>query len=143
MARYYTLTEVNALVPQVRGAFVRILQLRAALKPIYKRLEQAGAAPERSDFEVVQPGLSADVLRDRASFKALVEALNDEINAVGETGAVIKDLDTGLVDWLAAHPGDGHDIWLCWRFGEEAVEFWHDLEAGFAGRRPVAELKEK
>jgi hypothetical protein len=139
MARYYTLAEANAQVPEVRGCFVRILQLRAQLKPIYKRLEAVGAAPERSDFEVHAPGLTETALRDRASFKALVETLNDEIKAIGAAGAVIKDLDTGLVDWLACRRGQ--DIWLCWRLGEAGIEYWHELESGFTGRRPVAELE--
>jgi hypothetical protein len=78
------------------------------------------------------------VLRDRAAFKALVEMINDEVTAIGDTGAVLKDLDTGLVDWLASR--NGSDIWLCWRFGEPEIAFWHEYDTGFSGRRPIAEL---
>ena len=52
---------------------------------------------------------------------------------------MITDLDVGLVDWFGK---DGEeDILLCWRFGEPEVAWFHDLEAGFAGRRPISELK--
>ncbi len=138
MGRYYTLSEVNRLVPRVRDCFTNVMQLRAQLKPIYRRLELAGHAPERSDFEVAVSGVSMDVLRDRASFKGLVETLNEALETIAETGAVVKDLDAGLVDWLASR--HGAEIWLCWRYGEGEVAFWHDMESGFAGRRPVAEL---
>jgi hypothetical protein len=50
-------------------------------------------------------------------------------------GVLVKDLDTGLVDF----PGkrDGQDILLCWQLGEDEVAFWHGLEDGYAGRRPL------
>ncbi len=136
--RYYSVPEVNALLPRVREAFGRVLQLRAQLKPIYRRLELADAAPDRSDFEILVPGASREVTRDRAAFKSMIEMLNEELAAVADLGGTIKDLDTGLVDWLARR--NGEEILLCWRFGETEIAFWHDLETGVAGRRPVAEL---
>ncbi len=48
-------------------------------------------------------------------------------------GIVLKDPDTGLVDFLNRRP-DGHEVYLCWRYGEKEVAFWHELDAGFAGR---------
>ncbi len=136
--RYYSVSEVNALLPRVREAFTQVMQLRAQLKPIYRRLEQADAAPDRSDFDITLPGAPPEVVRDRAAFKGMIEMLNDDLGAIAELGGNVKDLDTGLVDWRALHHGE--DILLCWRFGETEIGFWHDLEAGFAGRRPVAEL---
>jgi hypothetical protein len=137
-ARYYSLSEVNALLPRVRDAFTTVMHLRARLKPIYKRLEQAGAAPDRSDFEVELPGATSEVVSDRAAFKGMIEALNEVLNEISELGGTVKDLDTGLVDWRALRHGE--DILLCWRFGEQEIGFWHDMETGFAGRRPVTEL---
>jgi hypothetical protein len=49
-------------------------------------------------------------------------------------------VETGLVDWFARSAD--REVFLCWRFGEKEVAFFHDLEAGFAGRRPVSELTE-
>ena len=137
-SRYYSVPEVNALLPQVREAFTRVMQLRAQLKPIYRRLEMADAAPDRSDFDVMLPGASPDVLRDRGAFKGMIEMLNDELATIAELGGTVKDLDTGLVDWRALRHGE--DILLCWRFGETEINYWHDMEAGFSGRRPVDEL---
>jgi hypothetical protein len=50
-------------------------------------------------------------------------------------GCVLKDMDQGLVDFLTRR--DGREVYLCWRYGEERVAYWHELQAGFAGRRPL------
>jgi hypothetical protein len=55
------------------------------------------------------------------------------VNAVHERGAIVKDLDTGLIDFPARL--HGQEVLLCWRLGEEQVEHWHGLEEGFAGRK--------
>ncbi len=68
----------------------------------------------------------------------LRDALRDELSAIGATGCVVRDLDTGLSDWLGEH--GGHDVWLCWRVGELECAWFHGLEDGFAGRRPITEL---
>jgi hypothetical protein len=49
----------------------------------------------------------------------------------------VKDLDRGLVDFPARHPESGEDVLLCWELGEPEVAYWHDLESGFAGRKPL------
>ena len=57
------------------------------------------------------------------------------MNAIHTQGAIVKDLDEGLVDFPAVR--DGEEILLCWRLGEEEVAYWHGLEEGFAGRQPL------
>ena len=54
---------------------------------------------------------------------------------IHEVGALVKDLDQGLVDFPARR--EGEDVLLCWRLGEDEVAFWHGLEEGFSGRRPL------
>ena len=141
--RYFTVEEVNLLVPELEGIFARVMQLRAQLKAIYKRLETLGFAPQGEHFTPEVPGAPPETVRDRAAFKALAELLRTELAAISALGCQIKDIETGLVDWFSLDPRDprGDDeVLLCWRFGEKAVEWYHDLEAGFAGRRPVTEL---
>ena len=57
------------------------------------------------------------------------------VNAIHTRGAIVKDLDEGLVDFPARR--DGVEILLCWRLGEDEVAYWHGLEEGFAGRKPL------
>lgn len=136
--RYFSIPEANAHVPRLQEIFSRVMQVRGQLKTIYKRLEDKKFAPEDDEFTVSVPGAPPEVVRDRATFKALVEMLKDDLALVSATGCMIKDVETGLVDWLAKKDGD--DILLCWRFGEREIAFWHDVESGFAGRRPISEL---
>ena len=66
-----------------------------------------------------------------------VEAYNLHltISRLREIGVVLKDLDTGLLDF--PHERDGRIVFLCWHPPEERVAFWHELDAGYAGRQPL------
>ena len=137
--RYFSLDEANAQVPELTRALLAALQLRARLKALYKKLDDAGFAPEGEGFPIVIKRAPAEVTRDRASFKAMVETLREQVAGVQALGCTIKDLESGLIDWWA-RKGD-QDVLLCWRLGEPAVTHWHEPDAGFAGRRPVSELE--
>ena len=71
----------------------------------------------------------------RGRFRALVETLTDDVHAVEGLGISIKDLDTGLCDFLGQR--EGRDVWICWRLGEKRITHWHELDAGFSGRQPL------
>jgi hypothetical protein len=135
---YYTVAEANQRVPTLQDIFGRVIRLRSQLKTIYTRLDDRKFAPSTDDFTPYVKGAPPDVLHDRATFKGLVELVKSEIASVQDLGCTIKDIDTGLVDWLGKSGAD--EVLLCWRFGEKEVAFFHDLESGFAGRRPVSEL---
>ena len=137
--RTFTLAEANAQVPALIELFTRIFNLRAQLKRSYAKLEAARFAPIGEDFEPAIPGAPLDVVRGRTLFKGMTELLRADVDTVLGMGCQIKDLDAGLVDWYA-RDGD-EDVFLCWRFGEREIGFFHRIDAGFAGRRPVAELR--
>jgi hypothetical protein len=67
----------------------------------------------------------------------LAMRLETHVKAIQALGVILKDLDAGLVDFLAAR--NGREIYLCWRYGEERLGFWHELNAGFSGRQPIDE----
>jgi hypothetical protein len=132
--RRYTVEEVNEALPEVTRRWAAALELRAQGRMHQARVEAAG----HTIADKLPASASADVRRDHAVLLALREALRDELAAIGVTGCVVRDLDTGLCDWLGEH--GGRDVWLCWRVGEPECAWFHDLEAGFAGRRPISEL---
>jgi hypothetical protein len=138
--RYYTVEEANQAIPFLEGAFRRILQMRHQIRELYKLLDLVDAAPESDDFTVQTDGASQVVLHNRATLKALILAVEDEIDSVNATGCLIKGVDNGLVDWYAKK--GGRDIFLCWHLGEKEVRFWHDTRTGISGRRPIEELYE-
>ena len=67
--------------------------------------------------------------------EALANELKQAIVIVEQRGAVMKDLDVGLLDFPAVR--DGQAIYLCWRLGEEDIAFYHGVDEGFSGRRPL------
>jgi len=119
--RYYTVEEANAQLGQLNALFQQVLQLRTQIKLISSRIDRKNADD-----------------RELAALNGLVEAAGETVQEISSTGCVVKDLSQGLVDWPALH--EGREVWLCWRYGESDVSYWHDMHEGFAGRRPVSEL---
>ena len=133
--RIYTVDEVNRILPGVIARWETVMQLRAQLKSLFAELEAAGAPPGQPQ----PPDPSPKLARDRAVFDGLAEALKDEVTAINESGCVIRDIESGLCDWEGEH--EGRIVWLCWRYGERECGWFHELDAGFRGRRPIAELR--
>jgi hypothetical protein len=80
----------------------------------------------------VNPG---PILATRARRDASAGALREVFEKIEQMGVLIKDLDIGLIDFLARY--QGHEVCLCWELGEEHIRFWHGMEEGFAGRKPI------
>jgi hypothetical protein len=131
--RYFTIAEANELVPHLEEVFGRVLRLRAQLRTASQELEGLG---ERLTEESLRSASGPPELqRARGRALVLVEMLADEFRALEELGVQVKDPDTGLCDFVARH--QGRDVFLCWRLGEKRVGFWHELNGGFAGRKPL------
>lgn len=130
--RFFTLEEANALVPTLQIEFGRIAGARAEIGPVIAALGGAEAAMAILQEEgAAPPGLEAEADRLRALAAEITEAV-ERVNALG---CLVKDVDTGLVDFYAMDDGDA--VFLCWQFGEPAISTWHGLEEGFAGRKPI------
>jgi len=130
--RYFTWQEANALVPRLAEIFGTVAQLRSQLRATYEKLDKLGFAPTG---EAANAPAGPDVNRLRGLFQGLYEALTEQLRSVEELGAQVKDIDTGLVDFFFKK--DGRDVLLCWRYGEDVIAYYHDLETGFSGRRPL------
>jgi len=144
--RYFTLAEANEQLDHVRPSFDAIMQLRTQAKRLHDRLDSAGYPAEVDDDAQVHlssaDGIDMDeeppprlILRWAGMLRAVYAALQAEVAHILATGAVIEDLEEGTVNWRALH--DGHEIWLCWRYGEIEIGFWLDSNAS---HRPVSEL---
>jgi Uncharacterized conserved protein (DUF2203) len=146
--QYFTLADANQQLDVLRSLFERVMQLRAQLKTLYHRLENAGHPPREEHLRGGSTvagsrgtgDVPGDVQRDLVLFRGLVETLREQVDEIQDTGCIIKDIETGLVDWPMLH--QGREVLLCWKYGEPEVGWWHDVDAGFAGRRPVSELDE-
>ena len=106
-----------------------------------QRVEELEMELARAVARVMVLGGSIPPLEDLSGKKAAREKstarLQEEINRIHETGCVVKDVDEGLVDFLSLR--EGKEVYLCWKLGEERIGYWHGIEEGFTGRKPLDE----
>jgi hypothetical protein len=122
MPRYFSPLEANETMLVIRPLVDEILRIRA---DIQSHQPELWPAIQRS----VGNGGSAALSKLYVDF----ERLDALVHRIQDLGVHIKDLNTGLMDFPALRAG--REIYLCWRLGEERVEFWHDMESGFSGRQ--------
>ena len=129
--RHFTPEEANEALSQVRPLVERLLDRRAA-----QLAASARWAEVRSHIGGNGGGLEPQQLPsvEQAADEA-GRGLAQVIDELSELGVVVKDLDAGLVDFPSSR--DGESVLLCWQLGEDAVCWWHGLEEGFAGRKPI------
>jgi hypothetical protein len=122
-ARHYTLAAARAELPWVAERLAALRRARAALTDEEARGALAEAAPGNGGGQ-----------RGRQVGEAFAD-LQLGVAAFEEREIVVRDVDRGLVDFPSVR--DGREIYLCWVEGEPDIAFWHDLDAGFAGREPL------
>jgi hypothetical protein len=131
--QFFTPDEANGALPAVRPLVERLVQER-------RSYVELGAELEDVQTLVAGNGGSLDTSRVADLQEAVARAaarLASIVGEINELGVQVKDLDRGLVDFPARHPRDGATVLLCWELGEPDVAFWHGLEDGFAGRKPL------
>ena len=133
--RYFTVGEVDRLVPRLERIFVQVIQLRAAMHTEERKLERAGVTVSAETLQKESTRDPAPVRQAKMMFRAYYESLSDVLAEIDRLGGQIKDLDKGLVDFLARR-GE-QDVLLCWKLGERSVEHWHSVDSGFGGRKPL------
>jgi hypothetical protein len=129
--RFFTPEEANDLLPTVKPVAERMVAHRKLLVDALRRrtgLNEriAGNGGGISPQELRK--LDESIEREAGEVTRSVEALH-------ALGVVVKDLDDGLVDFPALRGQE--EVLLCWRVGEDEVAYWHGLEEGFAGRKPL------
>ena len=121
--KIFTVEEANALLPTVRGILARIQRA-------YKRLSAFQPAAKKA-AEAAETGGGG--VPNGLQYAALLTELTRRITELEALGVQLKDFDRGLVDFPSMR--DGRVVLLCWQMGEgDELEWWHDVEAGFAGR---------
>jgi hypothetical protein len=129
--RTFTLEEARELLPRVRSVAEQIVEHK-------RRLDEAESSRDALRARIaanggdITPSESAEaeqgVTREAETIAALVDELQD-------LGVLVKDLDLGLVDFPTLR--DGEIVLLCWHAGEEEIGYWHGIEEGYAGRKPI------
>ena len=123
--KLFTVAEANSALVLVRRIVSDIVrQYRELLALRDERHELALTAGNAERLEQIDQQIEQSM-----------DVLNNEQAELLEIGCVLKDWAGGLVDFPALR--QGKKVWLCWRLGEPAVAYWHELDAGFAGRKPL------
>ena len=122
--RHFTVEEANGLLGRVEPALRSLREARDRLTDAELHEALSEAAPANGGGE---PG------REVGQAFLEVRALLAELQGLG---IVVRDIDRGLIDFPAIR--DGREVYLCWELDEGDVAFWHELESGFRGRRPLA-----
>jgi hypothetical protein len=124
--KIFTIQEANALLPEVKiivakiqGAHRKLSQFRDEVKKAAEAAEQGGGG--------IQNGVA---------YAAVLTELTVQLSELEELGVQLKDFERGLIDFPSLR--DGRVVLLCWQMGEgDELEWWHDVDAGFAGRTPL------
>ena len=123
--KHYTRDEARALLPEVKKWLKQLAKLRRQLAKYDERL--AGMLSQRQD-------LGGDIVN---AWVHVVAQMKTILMEFARREVQIKDLDRGLIDFPAFV--EGKEVFLCWESGEPDIEFWHELETGYAGRQPLDE----
>ena len=124
MPKYFTLPEANEALTIIRPVMDEVQAIR---EKILANQPEAWPAIEKSAGNGGNKTMSR-LVEDFERLDALVHQILD-------TGVQIKDINIGLLDFSAIR--DGREVYLCWKYGEGDIAFWHEIDAGYAGRQPI------
>jgi hypothetical protein len=129
--RFFTVEEAGEALEEVRPLAEQMVEHRRALAEAMERQEQlqariGGNGGLLSPADLAEAQETVD--REAAGVAICIERIN-------RAGAIVKDVDDGLVDFPSLR--DGEEVLLCWRVGEDEIGWWHRPDDGFAGRRPL------
>lgn len=122
--RIFTLDEAQSLIPQLRG-----LLEEASVE--WRRLKTLGPLVQGARDAAAFDGYSAH----GADYVETVTHVMYVLGQIRDLGVLVKDVEQGLIDFPYMYKGKL--VYLCWRLGEDSIQYWHDIESGFAGREPL------
>jgi hypothetical protein len=128
--RSYTVEEANAALDQVRPLVERIVEAYANLPELQ---EAARVADYKSSRPSAGPAEERGYEEAQRAMRHAEMELAEDVLRLERLGVALKDAQTGLIDFYGYR--DGELVELCWKLGEPAVEHWHRIGDGFAGRR--------
>jgi hypothetical protein len=124
--KIFSVEEANSLLPDVRAIVEAIQRAHGALQKFRGAATAAAAGAENGGGGMV----------GGSKYAARLTELSLRVNELETLGVQLKDYSRGLIDFPSLR--DGRVVLLCWQLGEgDSLEWWHDVEAGFAGRQPL------
>ena len=125
--RTFSVREANELIPTLKLHLAKIRHARRVLGSVQSDIRRASLQAESGG------GSPYGALYLRA-----LQEIGSNLQALQETGVLLKDIESGLCDFPHRH--DGRIVYLCWKLGEDEISWWHEVHAGYQGRRSIAQL---
>ena len=122
--RYFTREEANEVLTELIPLMSQLLERKAKTVRMSRQLENL--------FELAHIDFGGPVPTELAQDFVIIESLLSQIRSYG---CVVKNLEAGLIDFLTKI--NGRDVYLCWRYGEDRIAYYHELHTGFQGRKAL------
>jgi hypothetical protein len=132
MSRRFTLAEAQTLIPRVEQMLRQAIEIKSTYDEAEKEIQNL------QERVMLMGGIAVDrerAVATRTQRDGAAAQLRSAIEQVQEVGCLIKDLDIGLIDFPTTYRGN--EVYLCWKLGEGAIEYWHGVEEGFRGRKKI------
>ena len=126
MGVYFTPQDVNKILPEIQKQFSQIILLRNKVISLQEDLQKI--TNEGSKF--------SNFIAKKQELNSAVSRLYKEIEGLEKRGIMIKSVDDGLLDFPSLRFDE--EVWLCWKYGESEIKFWHGRDEGFMGRKPLS-----
>jgi hypothetical protein len=133
---YFTVEKANKALPLVRAIVADIVRQWRAVSELERGLEPF-MKPKRK--AVKQEPFSEEVAQRQNQLEEEQAKLREYVDELEKLGVEIKSIQEGLCDFPCLL--DGREVLLCWKLGEPQVQFWHEVDAGFGGRKPITGRK--
>ncbi len=122
--RFFTVEEARETLPRVRELIQQMVAMIGALEEAKQHVKELAEKGEMNTGSSV----------GTRYIEGLAQ-ISECVAAIQETGCIVKSIDEGLVDF--PHLREGREVYLCWKNGEPDIGYWHEVDAGFAGRTPL------
>jgi hypothetical protein len=139
---FYDFDKANARLPEVRETLLRLRAQRDEIVGVRDRIVELNAPALAGGAATYGASTAEEVARETGRLRMKMQGLVDQMQAgvleLDAWGIQLREIETGLVDFPALV--SGRPVWLCWRLGEERVQWWHETTEGFDGRRRIEDL---
>jgi hypothetical protein len=139
---FYDFDKANARLPEVRETLLRLRAQRHEIVGVRDRIVELNAPALAGGAATYAAATTEEVANETGRLRMKMQGLVDQMQAgvleLDGWGIQLREIETGLVDFPALV--SGRPVWLCWRLGEERVQWWHETNEGFDSRRRIEDL---
>ena len=122
---YFTTNEANQILPEVIKKFENALKKKNEVSKLEQKLQVILETTDKLD----------EYIPLKQKLNTALTQFYESSEVLEKTGVMIKSIDQGLLDFPSKKFDE--DVWLCWKYGETEIKFWHDKDSGFMGRKPI------